>query len=556
MNHHPPYKRIGELLKDRGLINEDHIKYALQVQKITGDKLGETLEKLGFVTESDTVKALAEQSQISYLDVDTVPVDSEILKKFNKQLCLNNLFLPFQKVDGHIKVAAYNIQDEKLGPLISKKTGLVPQIFIAERTRIINAINKFFYFLENPVEKQIETELSLLSQDTEMARGTDRLIGLLLHLAVKQRTTDLHIQPMKESINISFRIDGVMTPIISLPPALSRIISSLKMKADMDIAEQRLPQDGRFSATILNNPYDFRASTTVSPHGQNMVLRILPMQTTCMGMEQLGFFEEDIRILDKMFCEPYGIILLTGPTGSGKSTTLYAGIRRLNLMEKNVMTVEEPIEYEIPLLRQTQVNEKAGYTFANAIRFFLRHDPDVMLVGEIRDKETAAAAITASTTGHLVLSTLHTNTAGGVIPRLKDLGIQPFLIADSLIGVVSQRLVRKICANCRISYQPSDQEKAYLKQPDINELFKGEGCQICGGTGYYGRTLVYEMLTIDQPLAGLIGQDADMCLIEEKYKNNGFVDIFAITIAKVIQGITTAEEAGRVLGQIRQTGSG
>jgi len=179
-----------------------------------------------------------------------------------------------------------------------------------------------------------------------------------------------------------------------------------------------------------------------------------------------------------------------------------------------------------------------------------------MLVGEIRDKETAAAAITASTTGHLVLSTLHTNTAGGVIPRLKDLGIQPFLIADSLVGVVSQRLVRKICANCRISYQPSDQEKAYLKQPDINELFKGEGCQICGGTGYYGRTLVYEMLTIDQPLAGLIGQDADMCLIEEKYKNNGFADIFAITIAKVIQGITTAEEAGRVLGQIRQTGSG
>jgi type II secretory ATPase GspE/PulE/Tfp pilus assembly ATPase PilB-like protein len=555
MNPHPPKKRIGELLKDRGVITEDHIKYALQVQKVTGDMLGEILEKLGFVTETDTVKALAEQSQVPYLDLDSVLVDSEILKKFNKQICLNNLFLPFQRVDGHIKVAAYNIQDEKLERLISKRTGLVPQIFIAERTRIINAINKYFYFLENPIEMQIETELKLLSQDTEMARGTDKFIRLLLHLAIKRRATDFHIQPMKESINISFRIDGVMTPIISLPPGLDRIVTSLKMKADMDIAEQRLPQDGRFSASILNNQYEFRASTTVSPHGQNMVLRILPMQTTFVGMEQLGFFKEHIHILDKMFCEPFGIILLTGPTGSGKSTTLYAGIRRLNLMEKNVMTVEEPIEYEIPLLRQTQVNVKAGYTFANAVRFFLRHDPDVMLVGEIRDKETASAAITASTTGHLVLSTLHTNTAVGVIPRLKDLGIQPFLIADSLVGVVSQRLVRKICANCRTAYQPSDQEKAYLKQPDLNELFKGEGCEICGGTGYFGRTLVYELLTIDQQLAGLIGQNADMGLIEEKYKNNGFVDIFSITAAKVTQGITSTEEAGRVLGQIRQTRS-
>ena len=555
MNPHPPKKRIGELLKDRGVITEDHIKYALQVQKVTGTMLGETLEKLGFVTETDTVKALAEQSHIPYLDLDSVLVDSEILKKFNKQICLTNLFLPFQRVDGDIKVAAYNIQDEKLGRLISKRTGLVPQIFIAERTRIINAINKFYYFLENPIEMQIETELKLLSQDIEMARGTDKFIQLLLHLAIKRRATDFHIQPMKDSINISFRIDGVMTPIISLPSGLDRIITSLKMKADMDIAEQRLPQDGRFSASILNNPYEFRASTTVSPHGQNMVLRILPMQTTFVGMEQLGFFEEHIHILDKMFCEPFGIILLTGPTGSGKSTTLYAGIRRLNLMEKNVMTVEEPIEYEIPLLRQTQVNAKAGYTFANAVRFFLRHDPDVMLIGETRDKETAAAAITASTTGHLVLSTLHTNTAVGVIPRLKDLGIQPFLIADSLVGVVSQRLVRKICANCRTAYQPSDQEKNYLKQPDLNELFKGAGCEICGGTGYFGRTLVYELLTIDQQLAGLIGQNADMGLIEEKYKNNGFVDIFSITAAKVTQGITSTEEAGRVLGQIRQTRS-
>jgi general secretion pathway protein E/type IV pilus assembly protein PilB len=271
-----------------------------------------------------------------------------------------------------------------------------------------------------------------------------------------------------------------------------------------------------------------------------------------MGMAQLGFFEEHIKIVEKMFNEPFGIILLTGPTGSGKSTTLYAGIRCLNLLEKNVITVEEPIEYDIPLLRQTQVNERAGYTFANAIRYFLRHDPDVILVGEIRDAETAATAITASTTGHLVLSTLHTNSAVGAMPRLKDLGIRSFLIGDSLIGVVSQRLVRRICNSCKESYDASDWEKSYLKDPSITELFRGTGCEVCNGSGYFGRTLVYELLTVDKELSRLIDQEADLSVISEKARESGFVDIFDITVEKVKQGITSVEEAIRILGHIRQ----
>jgi general secretion pathway protein E/type IV pilus assembly protein PilB len=547
-------KPIGALLKEKGFITEAHIQHALQEQKVTKEMLGELFERLGFVTEHDLVATLAQQNNVPFIDVDGFIPDADVLKLFNKNLCLNNTFLPIRRNGNELELAAYFVSDDKIRQLVGRQTGLVPRIHIAERSKIINAIHKYFYFLENPVEKLLETEINLLAHDTENARSMDQFVRLLLHLAVKMRATDLHIQPSEKTVKVAFRVDGVMLSVMSLPPALARLVTSIKMKAQMDIAEQRLPQDGRFSATILNNPYDFRVSTTVSPYGENMVMRVLPMHSTIMGMQQLGFYPEHITIVEKMFNEPFGIILLTGPTGSGKSTTLYAGIRRLNLLEKNVITVEDPIEYDIPLIRQTQVNEKAGYNFANAIRYFLRHDPDVMLVGEIRDADTAATAVTASTTGHLVLSTLHSNSAIGAIPRLRDLGIRPFLIADSLIGVVSQRLVRKICNGCKTAYQPSEWEKNYLHAEPLEVLYRGEGCEVCGGSGYFGRTLVYELLTVDQKLSQFIDKDAEMSAIEKAAANNGFVDIFDVTTRKVAEGITTVEEAIRVLGNIRQAG--
>ncbi len=545
-------KPLGALLKDKGLIKEAHIEFAIQEQKITHEKIGELLERLCFVTEFDVMTALAEQEGVEYFDIEMALPKEDILKRFNKKQCLSNAFLPF-RVDGTVlEVATASVSDAKLAQLITRSTGLTPKFYLSEKKKIINAINKFYYFVEHPIEEQLSTEIKILSQDVEMAKGMDNIIKQILHFAVKLRTTDIHIRPLEHSINIAFRVDGVMTSALSLPRSLDRIIPSLKMKSDIDIAEQRLPQDGRFSTTILNNEYDFRVSTTVSPAGENMVLRVLPKENAIMGMVQLGFFEEHIETVEKMFNEPFGIILLTGPTGSGKSTTLYAGIRKLNLLEKNVLTVEDPIEYELPLLRQTQVNEKAGYTFSNAIKYFLRHDPDVILVGEIRDAETAETAVTASTTGHLVLSTLHTNTAVGAIPRLKDLGIRSFLISDSLIGVVSQRLVRKVCSNCKESYAPSEEEKSYLKDPSITELFRGTGCEICNNTGYFGRTLVYELLSVDKELARLIDQETEMSTLTEKAKDTGFVDIFDISVAKVKMGITSVEEIVRILGHIRQ----
>ncbi len=543
-------KPIGDLLKEKGLITEAHVQFALQEQKVTKEKLGELLERLGFVTEHDVVTTLADQSGMNYFDVDNIIPEEAILKLFNKNLCINNVFLPLRRTQQSIDIAVYNVFNEKIAQLITRQSGLQPRFYISERTKIINAINKCYYFLENPVEKLIDNEVRILSQDKEMARGTDKLIEHILHLAVKMRATDIHIRPMKQSLNLSFRVDGVMTSVASFPASLYRLVSSLKMKADMDIAEQRLPQDGRFTATILNNTYDFRASTIVSPEGENMVLRLLPLESAVMGMDELGFLPQHIEIVEKIVREPYGIILLTGPTGSGKSTTLYAGLRRLNLLEKNLVTVEEPIEYSIPLVRQTQVNEKAGYTFASAVRYFLRHDPDIILVGEIRDSETAATAVTAATTGHLVMSTLHTNSALGVIPRLKDLGVRPFLIADSLVGVVNQRLVRKICNACKSDYSPSEKEKAYLGDASITALRKGAGCEVCSGSGYFGRTLVYEILEVHKELALLIEQEADLRVIMDKIQQNGYVDMTDTTITKVKQGITTAAEALRTLGHL------
>lgn len=548
-------KPLGVLLKDKGLITEDHIQFALQEQKITKEKVGEVLERLAFVTQYEVTITLAEQDGLPYIDLDEVVPNEELLRRFSKTLCLNNAFIPLRTVGNNIQVANAGTAPPNLAQIINRQTGLVPKFFLAETDKILNSIHKYYYFMENPVETLIQNEVKLLMQDSEMARGMDNLLKHILHYAIKMRATDIHIRPMDRLINIAFRIDGVITSVLSVPSPLKRIISAIKMKSEMDIAEQRLPQDGRFSATILNHEYDFRVSTIVSPHGENVAMRILPKDSSVMGLSQLGFFEGDVRTVDKMFNEPYGIILLTGPTGSGKSTTLYGGIRGLNLLQKNVLTVENPIEFNVPLLRQTQVNEKAGYTFSNAIRYFLRHDPDVILIGEIRDSETAATAISASTTGHLVLSTLHTNSAIGAIPRLKDLGIRPFLIADSLLGVVSQRLVRRICSNCKEAYVPSKQEKAYLNDPDLIEVFKGKGCDICNGRGYFGRTLVYEILTIDSRIAGLIDQEAKFEEIYRKAVEIGFVDIFQVAVNKIRIGITSIDEITRVLGSLKQTSS-
>ncbi|MBF0213489.1 MAG: type II/IV secretion system protein [Magnetococcales bacterium] len=541
-------KQIGELLKEKGLIRDSHIELALQDQKVTRERVGEILERLGFISQFDIATTIADQDGRKYVDVDQKRPMPSSLRLFNLNACLTNKFLPYFNDDKEVIVVTYSDDVDGLERFISRATGLKPRVRQGEKSKIINAIQYYYYFLENPVEKLIQKEMQLLAGDRDGVRSLDSFVVHLLQLAVKARASDIHIRPMDMSISVAFRVDGVMRAQFALPLTFKRLITTLKMRSGMDISEQRLPQDGSFSETILNNQFDFRVSSTVCPYGENLVMRLLPTKGDFMSMRQLGVFEEDLDLLTEIFNEPFGIVLLTGPTGSGKTTTLYAAVRRLNLTEKNILTVENPIEYRIPLIRQTQINVKAGYTFANAIRYFLRHDPDVILVGEIRDTETAQTAVSASETGHLVLSTLHTNTAFGAIPRLRSLGIPNFMLADSLVGVVSQRLVRKICPGCKEEYHPPESELTYLREPDVRLLWRGRGCEDCRGSGYMGRTLIYEIVRSNRELAGMIGRDVDLETMESAARKSGYRTIFDCAVRKVMLGQTSVQEVIRVLG--------
>ncbi|MCG6872533.1 MAG: Flp pilus assembly complex ATPase component TadA [Gammaproteobacteria bacterium] len=540
--------RLGELLRDRGLIHEDHIQYALQEQKITRERIGEVLIRCGFVSQYDVATVVAGQEGLEYLDVSRVVPEEEALRLFSLDLCVIHDFLPLRVAGSEVHVVTANTDLDQLHQVVARHSGLEPVIALGETTRIKAAIQHFYYFLDNPVEELLRREITDLSIDDDQLHTLDSLLTNMFRLAVKYRATDIHIRPMPQSVNVAFRIDGILRPMFSLVRSLTRIISTIKIRANMDIAEQRLPQDGGFSARILDNDYDVRVSTTVSPSGENVVLRILPRSIGPLLFEQLGFLEEDVARLQEMFSHPHGMILLTGPTGSGKTTTLFAGVRGQDLLGKNVLTVENPIEYKLPLIRQTEVNEKAGYTFASAIRHFLRHDPDIILVGEIRDGETAQTAITAAETGHLVLSTLHTNDAFGSIPRLHSLGVTSPMLADSLVGVVSQRLLRRICDNCKESYHPDQAELQFLRGHAVDTLWRGQGCDTCLGTGYFGRTPVYEILRINKELTAAIAQGDRVEVLRDLAAQTGFEDMFANAVKKISTGITSVSEVRRVLG--------
>ncbi|MBX0313207.1 MAG: GspE/PulE family protein, partial [Sulfurihydrogenibium sp.] len=362
------------------------------------------------------------------------------------------------------------------------------------------------------------------------------------------------------SSNVFYRIDGIMQHFYALPPDFhAYLVSRIKILSNLDIAEQRLPQDGSFTYKFLDENFDLRVSTVPTAFGENIVLRILTKNASIFNLENLGFEDFQINLLKKHFNKPMGILLLTGPTGSGKTTTLYSALRRINVLNRNVVTVEDPIEYKFPFIKQTQVNEKAGYTFSKAIRSFLRQDPDVILIGEIRDLETAEMAVRASMTGHLVLSTLHTNDAAGAIPRLEDIGVKPFLIASSLNAIVSQRLVRKICPSCKVEYEINIEDiakslglsveavKKYAKDEKIT-VAKGKGCPHCNNTGYLGRTVLAEILEIDEEISSAIAESKDVNYIKRLAVEKGMVPIKEAGLIKILKHITTAEEINRVVG--------
>jgi len=543
-------KRLGELLLEKGLITEKQLNIALAVQKVTGERLGETLVNLGFITSRTVAEVLAEQWKMEYIDLSLYPPYPDALKLIPRAVAEEYQILPIY-VQGNELILGLvdpgNFKGVDIARRLTSKL-IVPKII--DRESFNETIEKTYYFIENPIDKKINSIIESFLGDTEPEVAiVSELLDLLIAESIRRRATDIHITPQDKVVMVFYRIDGVLQFAYSLPKKIhSTLVSRVKVLSGMDIAEQRLPQDGAFTYTFLGREYDMRTSTVPTIYGENVVIRVLTKSPSLLDLSRLGFWPEQVELLKELFSKPYGIILITGPTGSGKTTTLYSALREMNLAERNVITVEDPVEYRFSFVRQTQVNERAGYTFAVAGRNFMRQDPDVMLIGEIRDEETANIALRASITGHLVLSTLHTNDAVSTIPRLVDFNVDKFMLGYALLCVVSQRLVRRICPYCKKEYVPTERERLEFGLPDGVVLYKGEGCEACNMTGYAGRTLISEIMVVDEEIAHLISEGESLIKIRKLAIEKGMVPLREDGIKKVLEGITTLEEIKRVAG--------
>ena len=418
----------------------------------------------------------------------------------------------------------------------------------------IEKVLDFYFGQGNSVEeivKAIENK-KLLTDKTALTEVAEeppviKLVNILISDAVKDRVSDIHIEPEIGALRVRYRIDGILHEVHNLPKKLQNvIISRIKILAEMDIAESRRPQDGKIRVKLENKDLDIRVSTFPTVHGENVVMRLLDRSSILLGLKDLGFTRENLEIFSKMILQPNGIILVTGPTGSGKTTTLYSALSTISSMEKNIITIEDPVEYELPLIRQTQVNPKADITFANGLRSILRQDPDVIMVGEIRDKETAEVAIQASLTGHLVFSTLHTNDAPSSLTRLIDMGLEPFLISSSLILIVAQRLVRQICPKCKEEYSPSTAALQDLGLDDKIKFFRGKGCPACKNTGFIGRIGIFEILALNETIRKMVEGRNSADAIKKKAIELGLKTLREDGLEKAKQGLTTIEEILRV----------
>lgn len=548
--HETGNQQLGQYLLAKGILTNVQLGYSLQKQKVEGQKLGGLLIRHGLASEGQVARFLAARRNIGYVSLEALPAPAaEVLALFNRDLCLLRGFLPLRRSGDTLEAVVGDGEPDVINDLIIRRTGLRPRLFQSDFSRVAQAVREYFYFVQNPLETLIEREVRRLADDPDHTYSPEVLLDHLLHLAVRERATDIHLAPAERSLHVQMRIDGVLRPMFALPLALVRLLSFIKLQAEMDVSEQRLPQDGSFSRAILESLFSIRVSTLVSVHGEHMVLRLLPERNELINMERLGFLQKDIAILEKAFARPSGLVLITGPTGSGKSTTLHSALRMQSLIERNVLTIEDPVEYRVPGACQTEVNRRAGYDFGSSMRYFLRHDPDVMLIGEIRDQETALAAIDAASTGHLVLTTLHVSSVFGVVPRLRQLGVDPESIGENLIIVANQRLIRQNCPHCSHPLPPTQAERDFLGVDTPDTLLHGEGCPHCGGSGFHGRLPVYEFLQVDRALADAIANSEARSRIRTLAANAGFSPLHEMARWRVLEGQTTVEEVIRVVGE-------
>ena len=547
-----------DLLVKKGILDNNQVSLAMEESKKTGMPIEKALEKMGFISETEIVQVLADSLGIPFMDLSDYLIDSEVIKLVPETIAKKYKAVPLFKIGDSLTVAMVDPQDVSAIDEIRKKSkmdAIEPVLSTADMIqRVIDqyygAIGNAEELVKGLTKEKLEEKakgrkgLAGLTEETSIIK----LVNLIIMQAVKDRASDIHIEPEEDKVRIRYRIDGILHEVQNIPKHLqSALASRVKVMAEMDIAEMRKPQDGRIQLKMESKNLDLRVSSFPTIQGENLVLRILDKSSVLLGLAELGFSNKDLKNFDKVIRQPNGIILVTGPTGSGKTTTLYAALSTINSMEKNIITIEDPVEYEIPLIRQTQVNSKAGLTFANGLRSILRQDPDIVMVGEIRDKETAEIAIRASLTGHLVFSTLHTNDAASALTRLLNMGIEPFLVSSSVVAILAQRLVRMICPKCKEKYIPPQEVLKDLRLTPKVGFYRGKGCMKCKNTGFVGRIGIYELLVINEEIKNMITAKKSANDIKKMAISLGMSTLFDDGLGKLKSGTTTVEEMLRVV---------
>lgn len=559
-------KMLGEMLIAEGLITQMQLDKALREQEFNGGRLGRVLGNLGYVTEEGIIKVLGKQMGISHVELGRIVIDPDVVHLVPELVARRHQVLPLFKKGTSLTLAMVDPLNVFAIDDIHQITGLEINPAVGTEREIIKAIERFYSgtgtmqdaIREADLKGMMEVEESIpeqadLAEDSPVVKFVNTLLGQ----AVKEGASDVHLEPDGEIIRIRYRVDGLLHDVMTAPKSLQAgVISRIKILASLDIAEKRVPQDGRFEMKVGEKDIDIRLSTLPTIFGEKIVMRLLDKMSVLIGLKELGFEAEILQDFDRYFRRPYGLILVTGSTGSGKTTTLYAVLQTINTPEKNIVTIEDPVEYQLKRITQVQVNMKVGVTFANGLRSILRQDPDVVMVGEIRDRDTATIAIQAALTGHLVMSTLHTNDAPGAIARLIDMGAEPFLIASSLTAVVAEKLVRRLCKGCVSPYTPPADLLERLGMRDLLEsrqqlsFSKGTGCAECRGTGYTGRVGLFELLPVDDAIRSLIVSRASSAEIRKAALQAKYRPLRTDGILKALQGLTTLEEVLRVTQEI------
>jgi general secretion pathway protein E/type IV pilus assembly protein PilB len=551
-------KRLGEQLVKKGLVTIDQIEIAITEQKKKGGLIGEILVELGFVSESVMRDVLSQVLGLGSIDLNEVVPDADSLDLIPKEAAERYVVVPvsYDKEAQQLKMAMKNASDlqalDRIHALVGRKIEIVP--LLAGEGEIKKAIDQFYgYELSvDGILHEIETgEIDYQSLDAiedEYSQPLVRLVDAMLADAVKKEASDIHFEPEEGFLRLRYRIDGVLRQIRSLHKDYwSAIVVRLKVMSKMNIAETRIPQDGRLSLQVQGHRVDFRVSSQPTTHGENIVLRVLDRAKGIVEMESLGLNAETLGILKLMMARPEGIILVTGPTGSGKTTTLYSMLNYVKSEQVNIMTLEDPVEYPVDMIRQTSINEVARMDFANGIRSMMRQDPDIILVGEVRDEDTADMAFRAAMTGHQVLTTLHTNSAIGAIPRLLDIGVLPDIMTGNIIGIISQRLIRILCKHCKTEAMSDEIDSKLLRVNEPVKIYDAVGCEHCSHTGYRGRIATIEALTIDDELDELIAKRGTLGELKECAQRSGYKTLADDAVRLVLEGVTSLQEISRVI---------